>query len=408
MKVLMLSWEFPPNIAGGLGRHVAELSPALAAQGAEVHVITPVGWIGHIGLARQENLIIHRVYAPALVHQASIRDQALRVNQALVEYAHSIAMLYGPYDLIHTHDWLTSFAAVDIQKRWHCPVIATIHATERGRGRGHLGNELQFSIDADERELVNAAQHIIVCSQYMANEVQYFFHVPTHKLTVIPNGVNADSLNHNVSPHELAQFRAKYAQPDEQIVFTVGRLVYEKGIHVLIQATPQILAACPTARIIVAGRGPEARSLEQQAEMLGVHDRVNFVGFITDEEKSLFFRSADCAIFPSLYEPFGIVALEAMALGCSVIVSDVGGLAEIVVHENTGIKIYPDSVDSTGWGIIHALTNPMWRERHATNALRTVEEKFTWERIASSTVKTYAQVVARHTMPTVSEQSSVV
>ena len=393
MRVLMLSWEYPPNIVGGLGRHVAELSPALAQQDVGVHVVTPTSTQEDIPGAVEDGVIVHRVFTPAINAQASIYDQAVEANKALQAYACQISEMF---DLIHVHDWLTSFAGIALQKIWGCPLIVTIHATERGRSRGHIRDDLQRSIDGAERNLIEQANHVIVCSRYMLNEVQSFFHTPASRLDVVFNGVNIADLRNGYNKKELAVFRAKYAEPDEPIVFAVARLVYQKGLHRLVEATPRILAKCPRTRLIIAGKGPEAENLKQQAQHLGVADRVNFVGFISDKERNHFYRIAACAVFPSLYEPFGIVALEAMALGCPVVVSDVGGLSEIVEHNETGVTIYPDNAESVAWGVVNLLTHPGWAKRHADNAYRFVEELFNWPRIARLTRGVYRRVLDKH------------
>ena len=392
MKILMLSWEYPPNVVGGLGRHVAELAPALAQHGLELHLTTPAIKTEHSTATVENGVTVHRVAIPK-VDADDIHSRAMQINQILEAYLRQSWEEYGPFDLIHTHDWLTGFAALALQQAWGRPLIATIHATEQGRNQGHLNHPLPQAIDRAERNLVHQAQRVIVCSHHMANEVQYFFQVSKDKLDIVPNGVCLANLQNGYNRAELASFRARYAAPDDQIVFSIARLVYEKGIHLLVQAAPQILQECPLARIIIAGKGPEAENLRRQAECLGVADRVNFIGFITDIERNLFFDIADCAIFPSLYEPFGIVALEAMALGCPLVVSDVGGFAEVVKHAETGIKIYPNNVDSTAWGIVHALTHPEWVQKHTIKARQAVETLFNWPRIAAQTAEVYRRVL---------------
>lgn len=393
MRILMLSWEYPPNVIGGLGRHVAELAPALAQEDLTVHLVTPVSKAALQGISVEDGLTVHRVLTPAIDPASDIFYRARQINGIIEDYLRRLSQQAGQCDLIHVHDWLTGFAGLALQRDWRCPLVVTVHATEKGRNRGHLDNPLQQSIDRAERELVSQARRVIVCSRHMKDEVQYFFQMPDHKLDVIPNGVDLAELRKEHSPEALATFRAKYAAPGEQIIFTISRLVYEKGVHLLIQAMPQVLQECPQARLIVAGKGPEAENLKLQAEHSGVAGQVSFIGFVSDEDRNLFFEVADCAIFASLYEPFGIVALEAMALGCPLIVSDVGGFAEMVKHADTGIKIYPNNVDSTAWGIVHALKNPEWTKKHAAKAQQSVQERFNWPRIAALTRETYRRTL---------------
>jgi len=232
-----------------------------------------------------------------------------------------------------------------------------------------------------------------VCSRHMASEVQYFFHLAPDRLNVVPNGVNILDLQNGYEPARLAAFRANYAPANGQIVFTISRLVYEKGVHLLVQATPLVLQKCPQARIVIAGTGPEEEHLKQQAHNLGVSEQINFIGYISDRERNLFLEVADCAIFPSLYEPFGIVALEAMALRCPLVVSDVGGFSEVVKHGETGIKIYANNVESTAWGVTQALTRPGWVNKQTVKARQSVEKLYNWPHIASLTIDVYRQVL---------------
>lgn len=386
----MLSWEYPPNVVGGLGRHVAELAPALAQQGVDIHVVTPISTVVNESVVNENGVTVHRVFAPVVNSETNIYERVARANQTLEHYVHR---LDKKFDLIHVHDWLTGFVGINLQRAWQLPLIATIHATERGRGRGYIGNDLQHAIDNAERDLIHQAAHLIVCSRYMSHEIQSFFLTAPSRIDVVPNGVNIEDLTRHCDEQMLSEFRAKYAESDDLIIFTVTRLVHEKGVHRLVEATPKILAECPQARIIIAGKGPEGDNLRQQAQHLGVADRVNFVGFISDEERNCFYRAAACAVFPSLYEPFGIVALEAMALHCPVVASDVGGLSEIVNHTENGVTIYPDDATSVAWGVLRVLKHPNWANRHADSAYRYVEQLFNWPRIARLTRAVYRRVL---------------
>lgn len=388
-QFLILSWEYPPYVVGGLGQHVAELAPALAERGLDIHVITPVEGIETSSQTVENGVTVHRVNVSNGDMPTDIHDKAVKANEAVVEYAKQTWPMGT--DLIHAHDWLMSFSAVALQELWECPLITTIHATERGRVRGYVTNHLQKSIEKAELDLIEQSSQIIVCSHHMYDEVQSFFRTPPEKLTIVPNGVNGDDL-HNDIQTDLTVLRAKYAAPDEPIVFSVGRLVYEKGIHLIVQAAPRIIAEQPTCRFIIAGKGPEAENLKQQADILGVADHFDFIGFVSNEERNGLFKVANCAVFPSLYEPFGIVALEAMALGCPVVVSDIGGLAEIVEHDKTGITIYANDDQSVAWGILHALQNSDQTQAYADKAAQAVTELFNWQRIARLTEEMYNKV----------------
>jgi len=416
MRILMISWEYPPHIEGGLGRHVAELVPALAEQDIALHIVTPVSELSTVPISGgkesaasrtanrlaptatidiENGVTVHRVFTPVTDPNADIFGRVSQINQLIKAYVHKVAGQHGPWQLIHNHDWLTGFSSIALKQMLQCPLVTTIHATERGRVRGHLSNPLQWSIDNTERDLIHASDRVIVCSRYMFNELQEFFQVLPGKLDIVPNGVDISSLQTHAHK-DLTAFRVKYAQPDEQIIFTISRLVYEKGVHRLIEAMPRILHECPSARLVVAGKGPEADNLQHLANHLGVAHRVALVGFITDDDRNRLFKIANCAMFPSLYEPFGIVVLEAMALGCPVVVSDVGGFSEMVTHKVTGITTYPDDPQSIAWGILRILQHPRWARQHANEALKTVEEKFNWDRIARLTKEVYQRSQIEH------------
>ena len=252
----------------------------------------------------------------------------------MVEYAVSLVNSLAELDLIHAHDWLVAYAGRALKQAYKVPLIATIHATEYGRNQG-LHNDLQRYISDVEWWLVYEAWRVIVCSSYMSKELQRVFQAPTDKLRIVPNGV--DLKRYQRTGQELS--RPSFATPEEKIVLFVGRLVQEKGVHLLIEAIPKILHYCSGVKFIIAGRGPAEDYLKNKAMDLGVANRIYFTGYIDDETRDLLYREAAVAVFPSLYEPFGMVVLEAMAARTPVVVADVGGLSEIVAHEVNGLKV---------------------------------------------------------------------
>jgi glycogen(starch) synthase len=403
VRVLMLSWEYPPNLTGGLGTHVAELSAALARAGVEVHVITPQP-PGLLSVQNgsteadsserevaEEGVTVYRV--PLVGANENIYDQARKTNQVMEAHGRDLLNSDQPFDLIHAHDWLVVSAAQALKHEFHVPLIATIHATERGRARGGtLHTDLQRNIHGAEWWLVYEAWRVIACSYHMASEVEAFFHAPVEKIDVIPNGVNPYR-NGQWAQTDLEDCKARFGASGRQVVFSVGRLVHEKGFHLLVEAVPRILSEFPNTHFVMAGRGPEAPYLAQRAKSLGVTDHVSFPGFISDRERDCLYHVAACAVFPSLYEPFGIVALEAMSAGCPVVVTEVGGLGEVVRHGKTGVTIYPDDVQSVAWGVLHTLRNPALAVARAEVAQEVVHLEFNWDTIAAQTIAVYQRVV---------------
>ena len=144
--------------------------------------------------------------------------------------------------------------------------------------------------------------------------------------------------------------------------------------------------------LVIAGTGGMLGHLRDRARELGVADLVYFTGFIPDEVRDRLLRMADVAVFPSLYEPFGIVALEAMAARTPVVVSNVGGFAEIVRNHETGIVVNPDSVESLTWGILHTLNQPDWAAARVANAYEVVTTEYNWNNIAQRTLEVYRRV----------------
>jgi glycosyltransferase involved in cell wall biosynthesis len=226
----------------------------------------------------------------------------------------------------------------------------------------------------------------------MAAELDAYFQTPTDKIDVIPNGVDPSHFL-ALEGQDLSELRARYARPEEKLVLYVGRLVYEKGIEVLVRAAPLGLAPVPQAKFVIAGKGPELERMRELVRSMGLADKVYLPGFVSDEDRDRLYKLADCAVFPSLYEPFGIVALEAMAAGAPVVGSEVGGLKEVVRHGETGITVYPGDAASCAWGIVHTLVEPQWAEQRVQNAWREVLDRFNWETIARQTADVYTRVV---------------
>ncbi|HLZ07525.1 MAG TPA: glycosyltransferase family 4 protein [Chloroflexota bacterium] len=400
MKVLMLSWEYPPHSVGGLGKHVLELVPALARLGVDVHLITHGGSGGAIHEVIGENgeqspgegrVHIHRAASVATTG-SDFFPSARQMNESIESVGHKVWDEYGPFDLIHAHDWLVGFAAVSLKHQHRSALLTTIHATEYGRCRGALGNEMSRAINHTEWWLTYESWRVICCSQYMADEVKLALKTPSDKLDVIPNGVDPARFD-VLTGEDLSDFRASFAGPNQEIVFYVGRVVYEKGVQVLVQAMARILAQRPGIKLVVAGTGDSLNAVRQLAIDLGIGDHCYFTGFIPDGVRDRLFRVSNVAAFPSLYEPFGIVALEAMAAHLPVVASAVGGLREVLRHAENSITVYPNDANSLAWGILHTLNEPEWAKQRADNAYRMVVDEYGWDRIARLTLDEYARVV---------------
>jgi glycogen(starch) synthase len=391
MRILMFSWEYPPHVVGGLGKHAAELVPPLGnLAGLDLHLVAP-RWSGGESREQVGGATVHRVDPP--ITEGDFYTGAWQTNLRLEEYAQRLWEEDGPFDLIHVHDWLVAFAGAALKRDYRAPLLSTIHATERGRGRGTLSSDQARAIHHVEWWLAYESWRVIACSEHMRDEIAEYFGCPQDKIDIVPNGVDTTRFD-QLGGQDFSRFRNRYALPFEQIVFSVGRMVYEKGLQVLLRALPLILAQQPSVKTVIAGKGSELESLRSLAWSLGVGEKVLFTGFIADEDRDRLFKIADCAVFPSLYEPFGIVALEAMAARCPVVVSEVGGLKDVVEHGETGITVYPDDASSLAWGIVHTLQHPEWSATRVENAYRVAREVYNWERIARMTADVYRQIIA--------------
>ncbi len=385
MHILQISWEYPPHIVGGLGRHVADLAPALTDHEVTVTVITPQLRGGET-FEHQHNLTVCRVAIPLF----DTDDFPSFVRHAGRQLEHAAHALFpgGRPDLIHVHDWLTAEVGIALKHHWRVPLIATIHATERGRGRGDINGHRSQQINDLEWRLTYEAWRVIVCSHFMARQIRDYFATPPDKIDVISNGVHIPPQPF-ATPADWVAFRRRFAADNEALVIFVGRLVYEKGVHILLEAWPRVLAEMP-ARLVIAGTGSLLDDLKRRAVELGIP--VEFLGFISDEDRNRLYAVGDVAVFPSLYEPFGIVALEAFAAGCPVIVSDAGGLAEVVQHELNGLVAPAGDAVALANALLTSLHAPAESRLRAARGAALARAYYTWNRIAGEVKAVYDRV----------------
>jgi 1,4-alpha-glucan branching enzyme len=306
------------------------------------------------------------------------------------EAADLVRSLDGRVDIFHAHDWLVATAGIGLKHVFRRPFFATMHSTEIGRRNG-LHSDYERMIHETEAWLTYEAWKVICCSDYMISHVQWAFGLPRDKLVMVPNGVCTEVYSSD-EKHEMEGFRNRFALPQEKIVLFVGRLVFEKGVQVLVNAIPKVLAKT-NAKVIIVGNGYMKDQLANVVHSMGLAHKVMFTGFIDDKTLRRLQKCADVSVVPSLFEPFGIVALEAMAAESPVVVSDTGGLSEIVDHEVDGVKVYPDSPDSLAWGITRVLSDGAFAERVRTNALKKVREKYNWDKIAQQTTGIYERIL---------------
>ena len=390
MKILMLTWEYPPRIVGGIARVVHDLSKRLIKDGHEVTVVTYRDSADVPEYENDKGVNVYRV-DNYMIHSNNFIDWIMQLNFNMISKATEIINKEGGFDVIHAHDWLVTYAAKTLKNAYDIPIVATIHATEAGRNSG-IHNETQKYINDTEWLLTYEATEVIVNSNYMKNELQRLFGLPFEKINVIPNGIN---LSNFIGIERDYDFRRQYAMDNEKIILYVGRLVYEKGIQHLIAAMPKILSNYHDAKLVIAGRGGMMDELKAEARNLGLGNKVYFTGYLDSKQVQKMYKCADVAVFPSTYEPFGIVALEAMLAGVPTVVSDVGGLNEIVNHGVDGMKSYAGNPNSIADSVTALLYDHQLAANVSKRAKQKVKEQFNWEKIAQDTHFTYEKAICQ-------------
>ncbi len=388
----MFSWEFPPRVIGGISPHVYNLSRSLVKNDVKVHVVTcdfPDAPAHEI----IDGVEVHRVDSyknpsPDFATWVYLMNMNMQREAAAIA-----AKLPDQIDVFHAHDWLVANAGIGLKHVFRKPLLVTMHSTEIGRRDG-LHTATERMIHETEAWLTYEAWRVVCCSNYMVQHVKWAFGLPNDKLAMVPNGVNPhvyDSLENQ----DLKEFRSKFAMPQEKIVLYVGRLVYEKGIHILINAVPKVLAKVD-AKFVIVGSGYMQEQLSNIVKSMGLEHKVLFTGFVDEENLLKLQKAADVSVVPSLFEPFGIVALEAMAAKSPVVVSDTGGLSEIVEHDVTGVKVYPNNADSLAWGITKILMDYGYAMQIRENAYKKILEKYDWDKIAQQTRGMYEAVLGEY------------
>ena len=389
MKILMLTWEYPPRIVGGIARVVHDLSKRLIKDGHDVTVVTyREGELPYY--ENDKGVEVYRV-DNYMITPNNFIDWIMQLNFNLVAKASEIIAKEGNFDVIHAHDWLVANAAKTLKHAYNIPLVSTIHATESGRNSG-IHDETQRYINDTEWMLTYESTEVIVNSNFMKGHIQGLFGLPFDKINVIPNGINLTNFNGIERDYE---FRRQYALDNEKIILYMGRLVYEKGIQHLISAMPKILDNYHDAKLIVAGKGGMLDELKAQVEYMGISNKVYFTGYLDAKQVQKMYKCADVAVFPSTYEPFGIVALEAMLAGVPTVVSDVGGLNEIVEHGITGMKSYAGNSNSIADSILTLLYDHALATNVAKNAKAKVKELYNWNKIAQDTHFTYQKAICQ-------------
>lgn len=387
LRILMLTWEYPPRIVGGISRVVEGLSQSLVSLGAEVHVIT-TGLPGAPAEELDKGVFVHRVNvdAPAPNFHAWV----LLMNHFFTKRAGRLRIEVGPFDLIHAHDWLVLPSSAEIKSFLGCKMVSTLHSLEFKRAGG-INSPEGSMIDSFEWWTTYESSLVIVCSGSMKEDVKSRFRIQDDKVWVIPIGIDPTRFARAVPDKQSVKY--KYGvQPSEKLVLFIGRLTHQKGCEYLIKAIPSV-SKYHNVKLVVVGDGYQRGELEYGAALTGEGWRIKFTGFVPDADVVELLLSADVMVIPSVYEPFGVVALEAMAAGVPVVASDIDGLGEIIKHEQNGILVYSRDSSSISWGISRVLSDPANSGRLVRNAKEEVAKRYTWNAVASLTMRAYREAM---------------
>jgi glycogen(starch) synthase len=394
MRVLLVSWEYPPVLVGGLGRHVHALATGLAASGHEVVVLSrqPAGADAVSHPTSDTTVDGVRVLAVAedpahLTFERDLLGWTLAMGHALLRAALTRLAGWRP-DVVHAHDWLVAHPAIALADSLGVPLVATLHATEAGRCDGWLSSPVSRQVHSCEWWLANRADTVITCSGAMRAEVAGLFELDPVAIPVLPNGIAPRRWR--VPAAAVAAARARHAPGGEPLLVQFGRLEYQKGAQDLIAALPRIRRRHPGARLLVVGTGSFADQLVALAREHRVLRSVRFLGHVPDLELAALLAAADAVVLPSRYEPFGIVALEAAAAGAALVASTAGGLGEVVRDGETGVSFPPGDVAALGGAVGRVLDDPDAARRRARAAGARLTTDFDWTRIAAATAAVYA------------------
>lgn len=390
MRILHISWEYPPLLYGGLGRHVHALAEHEAKLGHDVTVLTqqPTG-APSAEVINGVNIVRVAPPTPAVPRIPEdllgwTRDLDTRLALALPE----VVQTTRP-DVVHAHDWVVARSAMTAASAPNdVPLVTTIHATEAGRHQGWVNNPLSQQIHEIEFRLANRTDRVIACSRSMCAEIHRLFATPEKRIDVIPNGI--DLASWDVEPESTDPAAAR-----PTIIFT-GRLEWEKGVHVLLEAVRLLPPMLPHCHVMIAGTGTREEILKEEYRDLTDSGTATFLGAVSESTVHKLVSAADVAVVPSIYEPFGLVALEAAAVRTPLIVADVGGLADIVTNGVTGRVVSAQDANALSHAIADVFANLPEARSRADRLRNTLHTDYDWQRIAGTTVASYLTAIADH------------
>ncbi len=421
MKMAVLVYEYPPKIVGGLGTYAAEITRKFVLLENDVTIFTmnddtgslPTRelWRG-IEIHRPLHVDVSDSLPDVIAEDVRKWGRGLHLFSKLLVYNYLTASKMVNelvrnegflYDIVIAHDWLSAMGGIAIKRELDLPFVFHVHSTEKGRTMGN-GSEVVSNI---EFRAAQTADMVITVSNAMKDEL-IGLGFPAEKIKVVYNGVDPQKYSINqVGKEKRREIRQKYGIKDEEnMVLFLGRLVWVKGVDKLIAGMPHVLQKIPNAKLVIVGLGDMREYLERMVQNLKLQDSVKFCfDFISEEERIAHYAACDVAVFPSSYEPFGIVALEAMSMEKPVVVgaSGVSGMREIVIstgQDQCGFHVNPNDPTDIAWGITSSLQDPQRKLQLGQNGRKRILQEFTWDEIAKKTLKLYNELLEFKTSQT--------
>ncbi|MGI8761702.1 MAG: glycosyltransferase family 4 protein [Jatrophihabitantaceae bacterium] len=393
VRVLMLTWEYPPLVVGGLGRHVEALARELVAAGHDVRVVTR-GEAAEVVDERRDGVRVRRAALDPIAIGFTVETLlawSQAAEHALVRAAVPLVRRWRP-DVVHAHDWLVAQSAVTVAEYSRAPLVSTIHATEAGRHQGWLPAPLNRAIHSVERWLVHRSAAILTCSNAMHDETTHLFELRPEQVSVVPNGIDANRWQ--VPQAARAAMRVRFDGTGPFVVFA-GRLVHEKGLQTVLDAVRPLRAKHPGLRLVVAGTGGYEAQLRERCRRLRIVRAVQWLGFVPEAQLAAVLGAADAVVVASLYEPFGLVALEAAAAGTPLVVSETGGLVDLVAGGVAAGSFPAGDAAALAAAVTAVLDDPDAARRASAHAERVIRRDYTWAAVAARTAAVYVSATER-------------
>jgi glycogen synthase len=406
MHIALLTNEYPPYIYGGAGVHVEYLARELTALDAQEHSLTVLCFGDQQEQTDKTKLqgIHHTFTLPAHDPRHQKFFDTLLRNILMAGSVHDV-------DIVHCHTWYTHFAGCLLKQLWHIPLVLTTHSLEPHRPwkAEQLGSAYQATTWLEKTAYANA-DGVIAVSLSMQRDVQALYGVPPERIRLIPNGI--DIHQYKPTPN-LAVLETYHIHPEQPFLLFVGRITPQKGIIHLLNAVPYLH---PGVQVVLCASAPDTKVLEQavaakvtQINATAQHTMIWIPDMVPREHLISLYTHAAVFVCPSIYEPFGIINLEAMACETPVVASAVGGIPEVVVHNETGLLVpleplSPDNAEpkdpeqfaqDLASALNRLLASPETMQAMRKQARKRVEQYFSWRSVAQQTLEFYQALTTK-------------